>query len=298
MQLSAYSGRGGGGGGAGGCLRDLTRRDEGGFDLGSDMWRLPPFITSTPHPLLLPPPSHSWSTLLYPETNAQHATGALQLEGGHVVSIFEISRMPWPSPLSSSSSSTSAAAAAADSVRWMLDATSELRALAAAAAIPLSARPNAVVTLKKKLGSTICDANTEMGLHPALACAAAASASHASAPPPPLRDAFCRMGRVAGVLLAEEGVDQGQEGGRVGGWLTLALDGCDISIDIGSSSSISDTAAATAATSIDVAAVRARLAKSLSKSQAILSQLQVSHPFNPSLSKCHTQIALQMSHVT
>ena len=179
----------------------MTRRDEGGFDLGSDMWRLPPFITSTPHPLLLPPPSHSWSTILSPETSAQRATGALQLANGHV-SISEISRMPWPSPLSSSSSAVAATAAAADFVRWMLDATSELRALAAAAAIPLSARPNAVVTLKKKLGSTICDANTEMGLHPALACAAAASASHASAPPPPLRDAFCRMGRVAGVLLA------------------------------------------------------------------------------------------------
>ncbi len=205
--------------------------------------------------------------------------------------------MPWPSPLSSSSS-TSSTASAADSVRWMLDATSELRALAAAAAIPLSARPNAVVTLKKKLRSTICDANSEMGLHPALACAAAASAAHASPPPPPLRDAFCRIGRVGGLLLVEEGVVQGQEGGRVGGWLTLALDGCDISIDIGSSSNISNTTAAATTTTIDAAAVRARLAKSLSKSQAILSQLQVSHPFNPSVSKCHTQIALQMSHVT
>jgi hypothetical protein len=58
-----------------------------------------------------------------------------------------------------------------------------------------------------------------------------------------------------------------------GGWLTLALDGCNVSIHIGSSSSI------------DIDAVRNRLLKSLTKSQAVLTQLQVL-----SLSTHHTPL--------
>lgn len=58
-----------------------------------------------------------------------------------------------------------------------------------------------------------------------------------------------------------------QSGGRRGGWLTLALEGCSVSVDIGSCSS---------SASVDAAAVRDRLTKSLTKSRAILSQLQES----------------------
>jgi len=98
------------------------------------------------------------------------------------------------------------------------------------------------------------------------------------------------------------GLCMGRRGGGRGGWLILALDGCDISIDIGISSNTNNKTSAATTTTIDVAAVHARLAKSLSKSQAILSQLQVSQPFNPSasLSKCHTQITHchQISRVT
>ena len=73
--------------------------------------------------------------------------------------------------------------------------------------------------------------------------------------------------RVASVTVVQEAEWSLQSGGRRSGWLTLALEGCSVSIDIGSCSS---------GANIDTAAVRARLTKSLTKSRAILSQLQES----------------------
>ena len=69
--------------------------------------------------------------------------------------------------------------------------------------------------------------------------------------------------RVASVTVMQEAELRLQSGG----WLTLALEGCSVSIDIGSCSS---------GASVDAAAVRDRLTKSLTKSRAILSQLQES----------------------
>ena len=103
---------------------------------------------------------------------------------------LDISRSQWPLPHPSPSTSF---AAAADAVRWLLVAAAELRALATAASIPLSARPRAVITLNSTLsGVKILPAKEpySSSTHPALSVAATASCRE-----PPLHEAFCRLSR-------------------------------------------------------------------------------------------------------
>jgi hypothetical protein len=79
---------------------------------------------------------------------------------------------------------------AADAVRWLLNATAELRALAAVASIPLSARPVAAIMFTANSGTHDDKASVSYAHH-----AAHSVAAGSRSPPPLLHEAFCRLGR-------------------------------------------------------------------------------------------------------
>jgi hypothetical protein len=87
-------------------------------------------------------------------------------------------------------------------------------------------------------------------------------------------DIVCRVSSIT--VMGVAGATAGHE--KRNGWLTLSLDGCSMSIDIGSSGGGGGSSSSSSSSSdiIDVAAVRARLVKLLTKSNAILAQLQAS----------------------